>query len=174
MGKSKPKSGVRYTPADRLYDKRLNPFAAAAGGYVLARTFDRTFSPDWLAWTGNLMNWFPWLPDGAILHGWLQWKQLGNAEIAQACFHKAVERGVPVFTEGLRMLSQGLAHLPADIRNSELTHGMLARARAYAIASDPRQVFTTFYGDSPDHPELPPTPLIRRTWGSAKKRENRS
>lgn len=153
---AKQREEIESLATRMLFHKKVNPFAAAAGGYILARSQEGEASNEWIEWTRNLMNWFPSLPDGAILHGWFQLKLLHDAEQARICFGKAMSRGVPVFTEGLRMLSEGLTQLRREDKQPEATEELLLKVRAYAVASDPRQVFATFYGNAPDDPQLPP------------------
>jgi hypothetical protein len=130
-----------------LWGKLANPYAAAAGGYVLVRTLRGAELPDWYSWLANLDNWFPWMPDGAVLHGWQQLLQGDDEsiEIARNCFIEAVRRGVPIYTDGVRLLVRGLSRLSRDpaLARDRALHGALHRARIFASAVDPTKPFTT-------------------------------
>lgn len=99
---------------DMLFEKLHNPFAAAAGGYVLAATETAGDEKYWHQWIRNLMNWFPWLPDGAILYAWLKLRH-GNADEdhleAKRALLTAYRRGIPFFSLGVRWLLDGLTIL---------------------------------------------------------------
>ena len=60
--------------AERLYEKLDNPFAAAAGAYILlaADGLQEVSSKKWRSWINNLADWFKWLPDGSIQLAWLK------------------------------------------------------------------------------------------------------
>ncbi|MDR6379658.1 hypothetical protein [Paraburkholderia caribensis] len=107
-----------------LYEKFLNPYAAAAGGYVLTYAGYREWRHDWGRWLHNLATRFPALPDGHILlanlilqgpesvkeqipgyshdHAW---------ELALDSVLESVRRGPPMYRFGLRMLSSSIAIL---------------------------------------------------------------
>lgn len=89
-----------------LQDRVEDPYAAAVGAYLLLRL--RRFS-QMRSWVRNLADWFPDLPDGCVL--WasqlMQQPSSNPAEI-QAYLLRAVQRGLPVYTEGLRLLTDGL------------------------------------------------------------------
>src|SRR5262249_41473671 len=65
---SLPKARIFVDQArDMLFGKMDNRLAAAAGGYVLLGTGEPTRGAEWRSWIENLANWFPDLPDGAVL-----------------------------------------------------------------------------------------------------------
>jgi hypothetical protein len=89
-----------------LFGKFDDPYAAAVGGYLLLKLerFDvlRT-------WAKNLADNFSELPDGCVI--WAsQLAQQEPARLAEirAYYAMALERGIPVYTEGLRLLIDGL------------------------------------------------------------------
>lgn len=90
---------------DMLYGKMTHPFAAVVGGYVMLKT---SHEPGpWMNWVENLMNWFDWLPDGAILFAWLKMDyQQNDGDIQQAhdALLMAVDRGLPICSLGLSKL----------------------------------------------------------------------
>ncbi|PYQ10752.1 MAG: hypothetical protein DMF80_23415 [Acidobacteria bacterium] len=139
---------VTETAVDMLYQKVENPLAAAGGAYVLVQQpIDPAHPPIWVPWLQNLRNWFEWLPDGAILDGWAHLNGIGrsaNVKEASAAFVAAVERGVPFYSAGARLLFEGLTRVDAA--------GEAARppgfadafdfARGLALRVDVRQPFT--------------------------------
>jgi len=146
-------------PARRLlFEKLLNPFAAAGGAYVLLADWiaasahgggDGEGSADWMRWVSNLGAWFPWLPDGAILEGWLALRirdQEPRLEAARAALLLAERRGIPVYTAGVRLLVDGLILLSGEMRRRGSADpeidAALVRARRLAWQVDPRQPFT--------------------------------
>ncbi|MDP1966259.1 MAG: hypothetical protein Q8K93_29165 [Reyranella sp.] len=93
---------------DMLFDKMENPIAAAAGAYVLLALRADEKRDRWHRWVTNLNEWFPGLPDAAILKGWLH---LGDKETdaARGAFAEAYARGVPLLSAGLRLLADGVS-----------------------------------------------------------------
>ena len=131
-----------------LWNKVSNPYAAAAGAYVLLRSGDGVPATDWHGWSENLAKWFPWLPDGAVIYGWQSLKDgsAGGLQAAREALIDATDRGIPVYTEGVRLLLQGLTILSREAAFGE-DHGVetaLRRARAFGVAVDPTKPFSTF------------------------------
>ena len=91
---------------DMLESKVGDPYAAAAGAYLLLKL--RRFA-QMKDWARNLANLFPQLPDGCVV--WaaqlMQQPSSDPAEIEKYLL-QAVERGLPVYSEGLRLLTDGL------------------------------------------------------------------
>jgi hypothetical protein len=155
---------------ETLFLKVLNPFAAAAAGYVLIQTHDPASTetqPQWQRWIGNLARWYRSIPDGVIQHGWLDLQAASQAqasagklkrlttearkrfEAARAHFIEAVSRGIPFYPQGVRMLVDGLnlvvendARWPPapDVKHQTAT--ALAAAQWLALRTDDREVFT--------------------------------
>ena len=146
------------TAEDLLFGKVSNPLAAAVGGYYLLRVnaLERMHN-----WAGNLAGWFEWLPDGAVIRAW---QLLGeapgrpeteaNAKLAEARGHllDAAGRGVPVYTEGLRLLRDGLLSFHRMDPNDEEVAAAWARIGEYAEAADWSSPVTAFLGERPDAP----------------------
>lgn len=111
-----------------LNGKVANPLYATLAAYVLLKLGSDARGD----WVRNLADWFPFLPDGAILQGWFC-IHAGRAEEAGDWFHAALDRGVPMYTEGVRLLHDGLNFLrglyPDDARIQSDT------GRAYRLAS---------------------------------------
>lgn len=159
---------------DLLYGKFQNPYAAALGGYFLlqASAWDRLHH-----WPRNLANWFEWLPDGAVIHGWQCLHENKTVE-AREYFLLAASRGVPVFTVGLRFLLDGLSLFAAQQRQGEAMgftmDEALKRVRQYAAVAHFNQAFTTFLGADPGIPLLIPESVTwRKTSRSRSRREIR-
>jgi hypothetical protein len=137
-----------------LFEKTVNPMAAAGGGYVLVDEWVRDSSQAgsdsrWHSWIDNLANWFPWLPDGAILQGWLALRRRDQApDLAKArsALLQAESRGIPLYMAGVRRLSDGLMLLANEARGNGLpdpeVDAAMARVRRLAWQVDPRQPFT--------------------------------
>jgi hypothetical protein len=137
-----------------LFGKVENPFAAAAGGYVLVQSWisgqEDEHAWNWRQWIQNLANWFPFLPDGAILEGrvLLSLDSPVAREQAALRFLQAFSRGVPYFSAGLRMLVEGLltiddAPLPSELR--QRFEVAKRHVRQWATWMDPREPFTTLH-----------------------------
>lgn len=95
-----------------LAGKVDNPMAAAGAAYVgLATSGDEDKRRLWSPWLRNMMDWFPELPDGAILYGRDRLERCQSAadlEDAKAAFKTAFNRGVPHYVAGLQSLLNGL------------------------------------------------------------------
>lgn len=136
-----------------LFEKMVNPVAAAGGGYVLVDEWVRGSSQAgsdsrWHSWIDNL-SWYPWFPDGAILQGWLALRRRDQApDLAKArsALLAAERRGIPLYTAGVRRLSDGLMLLAGEARRNGLpdpeVDAATARVRRLAWQVDPRQPFT--------------------------------
>ena len=89
-----------------LKDKFDDPYAAAVGAYLLLKL--RRFS-QMHDWGRNLANQFPFLPDGCVI--WasqlMQQPSSDPTEIRKYLL-QSMERGLPVYSEGLRLLTDGL------------------------------------------------------------------
>jgi hypothetical protein len=137
---------------DLLFGKMINPYAASAGAYVLVDRWlrQRDASASWLSWIDNLAKWFPWLPDGELLRGWVALAGgTGKATLddARTAFIEAERRGIPVYTAGVKRLSDGLTRVAnqdrADKREDVRVTEALDRVRRILWNVDPRYPFTT-------------------------------
>ena len=145
-----------------LYSKYENTNAAAVGGYFLLKVRDLERLHNW---ANNLAEWFEWMPDGAIIHAWQlimgtgqnNEKRTAHLDQARKRLLEAVGRGVPVYTEGLRLLRDGLLYFDsrAQGKDAEIA-AALTRIGAYAAAADWSVSTTTFTGKSPDVPDARP------------------
>jgi hypothetical protein len=89
-----------------LQGKMSDPYGAAIGAYLLLRLqrFEQLHD-----WPRNLANWVDFLPDGCVIWAWqlMQQDPTRETEIREYLL-KAASRGLPVYTEGLRLLLDGL------------------------------------------------------------------
>lgn len=138
-----------------LQEKRRFPVAAAAGAYMLLLLgeLDRLHQ-----WTLNLMNWFPWLPDGLTVLAEHQ-ALLGQHEEALSLLLRLPERGLPIFSDGLNIalarleLYQGLGR---EVGEGDAMAARALRNRLLLFASfvDSSRPFLTFRGLLPTQPSL--------------------
>ena len=144
-----------------LYEKFMNPYAAAAGGYVLAHAGYPLQNQNWGRWLHNLATHFPDIPDGhillasLILQGPEACKQripgyeLNNArQLALASVLESIRRGPPLYRFGLRMLSGSIAilnHLvDADDECREYLNTAADYVRNLSVRVDRNQPFCVF------------------------------
>lgn len=142
-----------------LFSKTRDAAAAAVGGYYLLRTEDLERLHDWAE---HLAEWFPRMSDGPIIRAWQiiaeyrNRKDAGSPEALEEARDRllqAVQRGFPIYTEGLRLLRDGL--LLFDRRSDGNDNGVqtaLRRVGKYVASSDWTTTTTTFTGKTPDEP----------------------
>lgn len=97
-----------FDARDLLRDKMKDHVSAAIGGYYLLKVNRQDLMYDW---GQNLANWFPWMADGPIIYAWQLLKGQDGANNREEIIRhllKAVHRGLPIFTEGLRLLYEGI------------------------------------------------------------------
>lgn len=137
-----------------LYGKMLDPVSAAIGGYFLLKVGELEKMHDW---PNNLAEWMPWLPDGAIIHAW-QMIRSGNEKMEtidkiRARLVAAAERGIPVYTEGLKLLYEGLNLLWYQFGREDIkVENALRKIKRYMEFADMSQETVTFTGESPEQP----------------------
>lgn len=149
-----------------LFMKVENPLAAAGAGYLLLQFFDakQARNPRWRHWVLNLSRWFDAVPDGAIQHGWLELQYASLAQVnssrktlvprarqhfesARDSLLTAMQRGIPYYPQGVRLLVDGLTLiLENDVNEGNEyaaeTRAALAAARWLSLRVDSREVFT--------------------------------
>jgi hypothetical protein len=145
-----------------VYQKQKDPISAAVGGYYILRRREINRLHDW---ANNLANWFTWMPDGAIIHAWqliYEYRENGDAdtrllEQARERLMEAVARGYPIYTEGLRLLRDGLLMMQqhSGVDNPAL-QAAVNQAGGYYSAADLTTINTTFLGETPDNPSPRP------------------
>jgi hypothetical protein len=137
-----------------LFEKMVNPITASIGGYFLLKIGELDRLHDW---ANNLANWFPWLPDGAIIHAsqLLNKKDKTNDDVKmiRERLIETARRGMPIYTEGLRLLEKGLSQLWYYSEKTDLEiKGLIDRVGNYIEATDWCRETTTFTGTSPNEP----------------------
>jgi hypothetical protein len=128
---------------DMLFQKFTNPLGAAGGAYILLGTERLNERRPWHDWVKNVMNFFPWLPDGAIQYAWLQLQQSPSPENrarAREALFTAYNRGIPYYTLGLQWMIDGLTLLGED---DEEAQRMLRAVQQISWRSDTSQTFTS-------------------------------
>jgi hypothetical protein len=141
---------VTDTAINYLFEKVDNPIAAAGGAYILVRlpAGETNARPEWVPWLKNLRTWFSWLPDGAILDGWAHLQGIGrrpDIDKATAAFIEAVDRGLPFYSSGVKLLYEGLTRIKATIRGRPQPKKFAFAfefARSLALRVDVSQPFT--------------------------------
>jgi hypothetical protein len=114
-----------------LQAKRSNPVQATLAAYALLKV-SNVERQDWVL---NLANWFRYLPDGAIIYG-SYLIQEGKAEQAHVFFGEALKRGVPMYSEGVRLLRSGLNFLRGLYPENSQVRADAARAnRIFGLAN---------------------------------------
>ncbi len=149
-------------------EKFTDPIAAIAGAYYLLRIEDWNRIPLW--WWENLSNNFNWIPDGAIVHciRLLRAGLKDDSERRDAInlFKACIDRGWPVYEEGLQLLQEAgsLLRYVADRNDAEyfVKVESLITAKIWAGAT------LSFYGKVPTKPSavlwvgMPYAPRRRR------------
>jgi hypothetical protein len=142
---------------EMLRSKMANPFNATVAGYFLLKinAYDRLHD-----WVNNLSNMFPSLPDGPIIHAWQLMLQpnVPNVRTARMRLLEATRRGIPVYSQGMRLLIDGLQIFAEEakaenLNDNEVTEA-LSWAAKYAGAAQRLGTLTSFYGADPNTPSL--------------------
>jgi hypothetical protein len=128
-----------------LFEKTRDPLAAAAGAYALLRLGELERLHDW---TGNLYEWFPWLPDAVVIRA-EHMARSGAGREAIEVLHGLWDRGLPIFTEGFS-LAEDLLRRARDSRSRLL----LDRLRDYTPFVDFNRTFVNYTGLEPGTPGL--------------------
>lgn len=140
------------TASGMLAGKVQDPIGAALGGYLLLRL--GKLEP-MRGWVENLANWFPWLPDGAVISGELA-AQEGEPDRALARFLELEERGLPLLTEGFSLALHRLRRyarkrvLPAAANTK--ARDLLERLRSWSPFVDLSAPTLTFRAAEPNDP----------------------
>ncbi|MCA2217348.1 trypsin-like serine peptidase [Jidongwangia harbinensis] len=137
--------------------------AAVVRGYALLR-LNRVAELD--PFTEVLHHRFDWLPDGAAVRGEYLARMGRHAE-AVVAFLDAVDRGLPLFNEGLSTIVDRLG-LYLTTRDGLLTsaqaeriRGVLALLQRYCGVTDMRKMLVRFTGLTPCAPGLDLVPALR-------------
>jgi hypothetical protein len=112
-------------------------------------------------WANNLDYWFEWMADGPIIHAWQIIAEVrgrpdsdkGRLRDARERLLEAVKRGIPIYTEGLRLLRDGLLLFDrAAEGGDEEVASALRTIGAYTAVADWSATTTSFTGAQPDDP----------------------
>lgn len=157
MSSAKSWASESHLAEEMLQGKVADPASAAVGGYFLLKVRDLRRMHGWAA---NLANWFDWLPDGCVIHAWQLMSEERTPETlgrARDQLVKAVRRGFPLYTEGLRLLRDGLLMIRSVTRNSDSeVNAALEHVARYYAAADLGSPLTSFLGADPGTPsEIP-------------------
>lgn len=129
-----------------LLEKVEDPIAAAVGGYFLLKTRELDKMHDWAK---NLANWFEWMPDGAIIYAWqmIHLQKREDKFVIANYLIEAADRGIPLFTEGLRLLFEGLSMLSFEYQyRNENIERALKKVKAMTTAADLSKEYTMLTG----------------------------
>lgn len=149
-------------------EKFEDPISAVAGAYYLLRRGNWERIPRY--WYENLSREFRWLPDASIVHCVRLLREGAAAgssrETPLELLEQSLQRGWPVFEEGIALLQEAAATLrqAARSRDSDVCDQVqaLGTAKSWAGAA------TSFYGRQPDAPTarqwvgMPHAPRRRR------------
>ena len=101
---------------------------------------------------------FPWLADGFVIEGWRALRE-GDLERGRRRLIEASSLGVPVYAEGLRLLSLGLRLLEVrDGAGDGEVESAMDAVSGLAAATNWAEPLISYYGPDPASPTLtPPT-----------------
>jgi hypothetical protein len=141
-----------------LYQKMTDPIAATVGAYTILRLQELEKLHEW---TENLMDRFPWLPDGAAIRA-EHLARAGKHREALAAMLQLRDRGLPIFTEGfsfaldrLRLYTaQGTNPPGATAAEIDSATELLTQLSRFATYVDFDRTYLTYTGETPDHPGL--------------------
>lgn len=124
-----------------IMQKNRNPLAACAAAYVGLAIFDPGEQERWDSWLPNLMNWFPRLPDGGIVHARrivLRPSHPEENQEALAALKRAFRAGIPYYSVGVQLMREMLSLFLHDAEAAE----MYEKVRGVASRVDLGQMFT--------------------------------
>lgn len=154
-----------FSDADRLAEtwdaadlllqrKKEDPISAVAGAYLLLKNHRLQ---ERHRWVDNLVEWFPYLADGAIVAAALalQRSTVREAQV-RSMLALALKRGLPVFAMGATVLVETMAAIHRGKRETKSFHAAYLAAQAYARARCSRGAYLAFFGKSPAEPSWTP------------------
>jgi hypothetical protein len=156
--------------AQRLFAEKVDdPVSALAGAYYLLRVDRWQNVPRY--WFENLSQMFHWLPDAPLVHCIRLLREGRDANDSQydanALFAESLERGWPVYSEGIALLQEAAALLRSPkFPRKEMT--LFDRVQALGAAKAWAGAAASFYGRNPDAPSalqwvgMPRAPRRRR------------
>lgn len=160
---SRARSLYAISAEQLLYEKMEDPVGAAIGGYYLLKVQELQRLHNW---ANNLAERFTWLPDGCVIHAWqmiLQNATDKDRDYTQRIRQRLLEalsRGMPLYTEGLRLLYEGLLmcsyHFGSEDR--QMLEALL-KVKNFIAQSDMSKETTTYIGEYPELPVRGPSGL---------------
>ncbi len=134
-----------------------NPLVAIFCSYYSLKIGDSQRFPELLQ---NFLNSMEWLPDIAIICGQqLRLNSNSDLERSRDLFLRASELGLPIYTQGMRLLFDSLKVFNYTNPEDEQVKKALEKIRPYAATVDWSKCLTTFYGISPEEPSYQPSKL---------------
>ena len=141
------------TAEELLRGKMADPIGAVVGGYALLKLHELDRMHDW---ADNLANRFESLPDGAVIAGTTAARR-GDDRAAADWFRTAIERGIPIFSEGLSLLAaETNALMHADGGGAVDIADVTRRASTLAPLADFFALCTTLHVHQGVMADLPP------------------
>jgi hypothetical protein len=135
----------------------IDPIVAVVGAYCLLRTGGHEPLKEW---PNRLATMFPWLPDASLVHAWQLLEQPGvpALDLAQKRLIEAERAGIPIFTDGIQRLYNGLIAFRDDPETPDADEVIEAvkRLSPFLASHNPATPFTTFYGPDPTTPSISP------------------
>jgi hypothetical protein len=127
--------------------------AAVVIGYVLLKSRGTAGLREWASTVGAGDE---WLPDLHVIHAWrlLRERTASQRRLARERLLAAADAGVPRYTEGLRLLFEGLRLVEASDPGDTAVRSAVADVRPYAQACDWASPQTTYWGSGPAAPDL--------------------
>ncbi|WP_131812444.1 hypothetical protein [Mycobacterium mantenii] len=158
--------------APRLIDQALSNRSHSAFEDVLVASYYALRTGQSAPWIADIPRELPALADSAIIKAWdmINGRERPDRDSVRNLLLSAAEMPPPRYTEGLRLLYQGLQllgqpgpdlALPRPSEDPDL-RASLCRIKRYAEACDWSAPYTTYWADRPDNPTLetytgPPT-----------------
>jgi hypothetical protein len=127
--------------------------AAAVAGLLLVKAPRSAHLAAWVVAVGDQ---YGWLPDLHVVHAWRWLRERGRSKraIARDLLLRAADAGVPRYTEGLRLLYDGLRLVAASDPWDSAAEEAVSEVRPYAEACDWASPRTTYWGRGPAEPSL--------------------
>jgi len=143
-----------YQPlAQQLMSEKVeDPVSAIAGAYFLLRTEGWRRIPRF--WFDNLYVMFPWLADPAVIRCALMIRQglalEADEDLAVRLLQDCLDRGMPVFSEGMALLQESASVLRSAHGTSR--QGLFDQVERLVASQAWAGAVFSFYGETPDQP----------------------
>ncbi|MDJ0713471.1 MAG: tetratricopeptide repeat protein [Prochloraceae cyanobacterium] len=151
---------------NQVNDNNFDPFIAAVTGYFLLKIRRKDLI---MKMAKNFYQTVDWLPDSALIYAWylIDSKDVDQLDSESLESHiaeikdvlvKAVARGLPLFSIGLRFLFEKLRQIeinvPSDSPQKNQFSNVIKELGKRLAACDENQPMTTFFGVNPWRPTL--------------------